>query len=111
MTAIDEPCLLSGLNGHRRPFAIGTIEDESLARCSSQLVECAAWCELLFEIRIGSVDRAGNHPVTLTLGAVAEVDEDDARLAEEFAGFRAARRPSARLDDFLHERPEERRGG
>lgn len=75
MTAIYEPCLLCGLGRHGRTLAIGTIEDDSLARCGSQLVEQAARRDPLSEIRIGHVDRVGNDPVTLTLGAVAQVDE------------------------------------
>ena len=52
-------------------------------RRRSKLVQDTAGFYVVFEIRIGRVDRARNNAVPLALVAFAQIDKDDAGLTGE----------------------------
>ena len=81
--ARGKPGVLRGLHRHGRALAEGAVEHQPLAGRLGQLVQHAARADVLLQARIGHMQRARDDAVALALGALAQVDQRDVRLADQ----------------------------
>src|ERR1700733_389452 len=107
-TAVDvagggETRILCRLYGHGRALPEGTIEHQALVCRAGQFVQHAARLNVTLKVRIGRVQRTGNHAVLLAFGALAQVDQHDVAAGDEVPRLRRGDCPTAAGDLLLCE--------